>query len=55
MMRDVAVFDASDYLTDPDVAAEYLNAVTEDGNPEVLLQAAADVAKANDIATGDRE
>lgn len=48
-MTDLAAFDASDYLEDPVVVAEYLNAAMEDGNPDVLLQAIADVAKAQGI------
>lgn len=39
-------FDAADYLDSDIVAAEYLNAALEDENPDVLLQAIADVAKA---------
>jgi len=39
-------FDAADYLDSDDVVAEYLNAALEDDNPDVLLQAIADVAKA---------
>lgn len=40
------VFDAADYLDSDTVVAEYLNAALEDENPDVLLQAIADVAKA---------
>lgn len=49
-MSDFAPFDASDYLDDPRVISEYLNAALEDENPDVLLQAIADVAKAHGMA-----
>ncbi len=39
-------FDAADYLDSDAVIAEYLNAALEDENPDVFLQAIADVAKA---------
>ncbi len=39
------VFDASDYLDNEVINADYLNAVLEDPNPEVILAAIADVAK----------
>lgn len=42
----VRAFDAADYLDSDTVVAEYLNAALEDDNPDVLLQAIADVAKA---------
>lgn len=45
-MKNVAPFDAADYLDNEQVIAEYINAALEDENPEVLLQAIADVAKA---------
>jgi probable addiction module antidote protein len=45
-MSRVRPFDAADYLTSDAVIAEYLNAALEDDNPDVLLQAIADVAKA---------
>lgn len=45
-MKDVAPFDVVDYLDDEQVIAEYINAALEDENPELLLQAIADVAKA---------
>lgn len=43
-------FDAADYLESDEVVAEYLNAALENENPDVLLQAIADVAKARGIA-----
>jgi probable addiction module antidote protein len=45
-MKNLAPFDAADYLDDEQVVAEYISAALEDENPEVLLQAIADVAKA---------
>jgi len=45
-MKKIAAFDAADYLDDDVVIAEYLNAALEDENPDVFLQAVADVAKA---------
>jgi len=46
----VAPFDASEYLDDEVVIAEYLTAALEDSNPEVFLIAVANVAKARGIA-----
>jgi probable addiction module antidote protein len=46
----VAPFDASEYLDDEEVIAEYLTAALEDPNPEVFLSAVANVAKARGIA-----
>jgi probable addiction module antidote protein len=46
----VAPFDASEYLDDEEVIAEYLTAALEDRNPEVFLVAVANVAKARGIA-----
>lgn len=45
-MSKIAAFDAADYLDNDIVIAEYLNAALEDDNPDVFLQAIADVAKA---------
>ena len=45
-MTKISVFDAADYLDNDIVIAEYLNAALEDDNPNVFLQAIADVAKA---------
>lgn len=44
--KNLRAFDAADYLDSDTVVAEYLNAALEDENPDVLLQAIADVAKA---------
>jgi len=46
----IAPFDASEYLDDEKVIAEYLTAALEDPNPEVFLIAVANVAKARGIA-----
>ena len=46
----VAPFDASEYLDNEEVIAEYLTAALEDRNPEVFLIAVANVAKARGIA-----
>ena len=45
-MKQLRKFDAADYLDSDAVMAEYLNAALEDENPDVFLQALADVAKA---------
>jgi len=39
-------FDASEYLDNEELVAEYLTAALEDANPEVFLSAIGDVAKA---------
>jgi probable addiction module antidote protein len=49
-MKKFAPFDAADYLDDEQVIAEYINAALEDENPEVLLQAIADVARARGMS-----
>ena len=46
----IAPFDASEYLDDEEVIAEYLTAALEDPNPQVFLIAVANVAKARGIA-----
>jgi probable addiction module antidote protein len=45
-----APFRASDHLDNEDVIAEYLTAAAEDENPDVLLSALAEVAKARGMA-----
>jgi probable addiction module antidote protein len=44
------VFDASEYLDNDEVIAEYLTAAAEDLNPDVFLAALGDVAKAKGMA-----
>jgi probable addiction module antidote protein len=41
-----APFDISDYLDNGEVIAEYLKAASQDANPDVLVAALSDVAKA---------
>jgi probable addiction module antidote protein len=45
-----APFDASAYLDNEEVIAEYLNAALADPNPRVFLRAVANVAKARGVA-----
>ena len=51
-MKNIAAFDAADYLDNDAVISEYLNAALEDENPNVFLQAIADVAKARGMEEG---
>jgi probable addiction module antidote protein len=46
----VSRFDASDYLDSAEAAAAYLNAALDEGDPDLLMAAIADVAKARGIA-----
>jgi probable addiction module antidote protein len=50
MKPDFKVFDASEYLENDEVIAEYLTAAAEDPNPDVFLAALGDVAKAKGMA-----
>jgi probable addiction module antidote protein len=43
-------FDAARYLTDDDAVAEYMTAALETGDPNLLLLALADVARARGMA-----
>ena len=45
-----STFDAADYLDNEVVIAEYLSQAAQDENPDVLLLALADVAKARGMA-----
>lgn len=45
----LAPFDASEFLDDEKIIAEYLTAALDDPNPEVFLLAVANVAKARGI------
>ncbi len=47
----IAPFDASEYLDNEEVIAEYLTAALENPDPDVFLTAVRDVAKARGIAT----
>lgn len=51
---EIAAFDASDYLDNEEVIAEYLAAALEDSNSNVFLRAVADVAKARGISNRAR-
>jgi probable addiction module antidote protein len=51
----IARFDASDYLDNEEVIAEYLAAALQDPNPDVFLHAVADVAKARGISRVAKE
>lgn len=44
-------FDASEYLDNEEVIAEYLAGALEDPDPDVFLQAIANVAKARGVTT----
>ena len=50
-MVKVTEFDASAYLDDEEVIAEFLAASLEDENPDVFLAAIANVAKARGMAS----
>lgn len=45
-MTRITPFDAADYLDNEETIAEYLTAALEDDNPEMLLTAIKDVARA---------
>jgi probable addiction module antidote protein len=50
MTLGITRFDVADYLNDEETIAEYLNAALEDPNPEVLLLAVSDIARARGMA-----
>jgi len=50
MSNDFATFNVSDYLDNDEVIAEYLTIAAEDANPDVLLAALSEVAKARGMA-----
>jgi probable addiction module antidote protein len=50
-----APLDVSSYLTDEETIAEFLTAAAEDENPDVLLRALAEVAKARGMAQVARD
>jgi len=45
-----ATYETSDFLDNESVIAEYLTAAAEDGNPELLIRALSNVAKARGMA-----
>jgi len=49
-MSAFAPFDASEYLDNDELIAEYLSACLDDPNPDVFLSALCDVAKAKGMA-----
>ncbi len=49
-MTTLKPFDAANYLDSDEVIAEYINAALDDDNPDVLLQAVRDVARARGMA-----
>lgn len=50
MKTQLSTFNAADFLDDEETIAEYLTAAAEDENPDVLLSALAEVAKARGMA-----
>lgn len=48
-------FDAAKYLTDDEAIAEYMNAVLETGDSDLLLRALGDVARARGMALVAKE
>jgi probable addiction module antidote protein len=50
MTIDYSTFEASDYLDNEEVVAEYLTAAAEDENPDMLLRALSEVAKARGMS-----
>ncbi len=48
--RKLLPFDAARYLTDEDAIAEYMNAVLESGDSDLLLLALGDIARARGMA-----
>ena len=45
-MKNIAKLDVSDYLDSEEMIAEYLSAIMEEGDPQLLLSAIGDIAKA---------
>jgi len=54
-MKKPVVFDAADYLDSEEVIAEYLNVALSGEDPDLFLQAIADVAKARGMAQVAKE
>jgi probable addiction module antidote protein len=55
MKTEYAPLDVSSHLTDEETVAEFLTAAAEDENPDVLLRALAEVAKARGMARVARD
>ena len=49
-MKKLAIYDSADYLTDEETIAEYLNAALQDPDPDMLLVAVKNVARARGMA-----
>jgi len=54
-MKKPVFFDAADYLDSEEVIAEYLNVALSSEDPDLFLQAIADVAKAQGMAQVAKE
>ena len=54
-MTKPVVFDAADYLDSEEVIAQYLNVALSSEDPDLFLQAIADVAKARGMAQVAKE
>lgn len=50
MSTKTALFDVADYLDDEETIAEYLNVALDDPNPEMLLLAVRNVARARGMS-----
>ena len=48
-------FDAAEYLTDDAMIAEYINAILEEDDPDLLLLALSDVARARGMSEVAKE
>lgn len=46
MKEEIREFDTARYLDSEEIIAEYLNAALDDGNPDLLLMALGNIAKA---------
>ncbi len=46
----IKAWDVSEHLTSPEAIAEYMTAVLEDGDPDLLLAALGDIAKAKGMS-----
>jgi probable addiction module antidote protein len=55
MKTELTAFDASRYLDSEEMIAEYLTAAAEEDDPDLLLKALSDVAKARGMALVARE
>lgn len=53
--RKLLTFDAARYLTDDEAVAEYVSAILETGDADLLLMALRDVARARGMAKVARE